>query len=78
MIVLVIVSLEDSSNELISVVDIDDSSVVEGISGRRRGFDMKEVFVSVWLFIFDDSVGSPYACSGSIFFCVSVFGVPEN
>ena len=73
-----ILSLEDSSKELDSVVDIDDSSVVDGICGRRREVDMEKVFVSVWVFIFLIFVGSPCACSGSIFFCVLVFGVPEN
>ena len=41
-------SLDDCSNELGSVeVDIDDSSVDDGISGRRRTVDVKKGFVSV-------------------------------
>ena len=48
MMVLFKLSLDDCSNELGSVdVDMEDSSVDDGISGRRRAVDVRKGFVSV-------------------------------
>ena len=51
-------------------VDIDDSSVDDGISGRRRTVDEKKGFVSLWDLILANFVGIPCVCWGSIFFGV--------